>query len=64
MAELAHALAQITAALSRWPQYLEGTRRYVMRRFPFVLIYRDLEGTIQILAIAHGRRRPGYWYAR
>ena len=64
VAELDVAMDRISEAPSRWPQYLEGSRRYVMRRFPFVVVYREREGTLEVLAIAHGRRRPGYWRIR
>ena len=41
-----------------------GTRRYLMRRFPFFVVYRLFGETVQVVAVAHGRRRPGYWTAR
>lgn len=47
-----------------WPTYLHQTRRYLIKRFPFALIYREKEGIIQIVALAHHRRRPGYWRER
>ena len=39
-------------------------RRFVLGRFPFSLIYAAVPETIRILAIAHQRRRPGYWRSR
>ena len=37
------------------------TRRLALRRFPFNLI-RQLHGDeIRVIAIAHQRRKPGYW---
>jgi plasmid stabilization system protein ParE len=47
-----------------WAEYLYGTRRYVLRHFPFVVVYLLNESRITIVAIAHGRRRPGYWKER
>jgi len=41
-----------------------STRKFVLRRFPFAIIYREKLTVIQILAIAHGHRRPGYWKER
>jgi hypothetical protein len=41
-----------------------NVRKFVLRRFPFLIIYRDLPSTIQIVAVAHGRRRAGYWKGR
>ena len=40
------------------------TRKHMLRRFPFVLIYRPVEGGLVIVAVAHKRRRPGYWKGR
>lgn len=40
-------------------------RRAQLRRFPFVLLFRMLTGdVIEVIAVAHMRRRPGYWKAR
>ena len=39
-------------------------RRRVVRGFPFVLAYRDLGELLRIDAVAHARRRPGYWVNR
>ena len=47
-----------------WPPFDHGTRRYLLRRFPFSVIYRVETRRILIVAVAHARRRPGYWKAR
>lgn len=39
-------------------------RRVPLRGFPFAIIYRDVGVQIQVLAVAHHRRRPGYWATR
>jgi plasmid stabilization system protein ParE len=39
-------------------------RRFGLRRFPFGLIYRITSSGVQIIAVAHRRRRPGYWRQR
>lgn len=39
-------------------------RRVSLRRFPFQVIFRDVEGVLQILAVSHKRRRPDYWLDR
>jgi plasmid stabilization system protein ParE len=65
LAELNAAVTKITAEPDRWPSYIAGTRRCLLRRFPFIVVYRQTPaGTIEILAVAHGRRRPGYWKSR
>ena len=39
-------------------------RFYRVRRFPYILYYLDLPDALWIAAIAHERRRPGYWRRR
>ena len=64
LSELDHAIEQITESPERWPIYIEGTRRYLFRRYPFFIVYREVGTTIQVLAVAHGYRKPGYWKER
>ena len=45
-------------------EYLPGeqaVRRLLLERFPFAIVYEVLTDEIHIIAIAHTRRRPGYW---
>ena len=39
-------------------------RRVGMKRFPFNIIYREKSGRVEVLAVAHHRRRPRYWLGR
>ena len=39
-------------------------RRLLVRRFPYAVIYRVEAGRLFILAVAHLKRRPGYWRER
>lgn len=41
-----------------------GYHRFPLRQFPFALIYRIDGQQLRILAVAHRRRRPGYWSQR
>jgi toxin ParE1/3/4 len=48
-----------------WPPHKRsGFRKYFVERFPFTVFYLNLPDCIWIAAIAHGRRRPGYWKKR
>ena len=58
------AVRTIQSDPERHPPQNDGTRRLVMERFPFVIHYADLPGTIWILAFAHTSRKPGYWRRR
>jgi plasmid stabilization system protein ParE len=39
-------------------------RRVLLRRFPYAIVFLEMGGTVRVLAIAHRRRRPGYWMKR
>ena len=42
-----------------------GRRRlFPLHRFPYSLVYRIDEAEVRISAVAHQRRRPGYWRGR
>jgi plasmid stabilization system protein ParE len=44
--------------------YLNSYRRILFVRFPYSLFYRLQKKQIEIMAIAHQHRRPGYWIHR
>lgn len=64
LAELDQAVDEISNAPERWPVFLHGTRRFILRRFPFSVVYRATTSVIRVVAVAHARRRPGYWRNR
>ena len=39
-------------------------RYCLVHRFPYVIYYAELPHYIWVAAIAHGRRKPGYWQRR
>ena len=39
-------------------------RRLPLRRFPYSIVYYPRESEVRILAVAHQRRRPGFWRGR
>lgn len=41
-----------------------SVRRVLVDRFPYAVVYRHDPISVIILAIAHVRRRPGYWQRR
>ena len=62
--EVDHAVAVVGDATYRWPKHSAGTRRYVFPTFPYSLIYFVENQLIHIVAVAHEKRRPGYWRKR
>lgn len=64
MAEFDAAVKSIADRPNTWPLFEAQTRRYVFRRFPYYILYRHNEDTVQIVALMHSRQRPGYWHRR
>ena len=62
--EIDIAIAAIEQNPDAWPQYDHGTRHYLLRRYPFSVVYRVEPRRILIVAVAHGHRRPAYWKSR
>ncbi len=62
--ELERAVLRLSEAPMRWPTYRHGTRKIRLRRFPYAIVYRVDADEIQVVAVAHLHRRPGYWRNR
>lgn len=56
---LAHLLANPELGEKR-----RGARRLTVSGFPYDIVYRASNATLEVLAVAHHRRRPGYWRQR
>jgi len=41
-----------------------NVRRWMVRRFPYFVIYREEPNRLYVLALAHQRRLPEYWADR
>lgn len=59
------ALQKIADDPAQWPEFRPGYRWVRVHKFPYVL-YFQLQGMdrVRILAVAHTKRRPGYWIRR
>ena len=58
-------MAQVCEAPHRYPiEKGSDVRRTRMKRFPYTVHFLESSGSIQVLAVAHHRRRPGYWLGR
>jgi plasmid stabilization system protein ParE len=69
LAEVDAVFAAIARNPGRFPSYPRvapdlGVRRAAARRFPFSIAFIDLPSVVRVLAVAHERRRPGYWVGR
>jgi plasmid stabilization system protein ParE len=62
--EIFAAIERLAADPTMWPADEEGVRYFILRRFPYTLHYEIAASTVTVLAVAHQRRRPGYWHER
>jgi len=62
--ELHRAADIIREAPERWAVGKNNTRRFLLWRFPFAIVYSEEQSVVTIWAVAHGSRRPEYWARR
>jgi toxin ParE1/3/4 len=64
--EIERALKVIEEAPTVWPLYNkeQGTRRFLVHRFPYAILCRTTSTSIQVLPVMHLRRHPDYWKSR
>jgi plasmid stabilization system protein ParE len=61
---LTRAIQRVRAAPERYPSAKQGTRRILFDQYPFSVFYVVRGEEIFIVAVAHHKRRPGYWADR
>ena len=47
-----------------WSQYSFNSRRCLLKRFPFGIVYRIVQDEIIIFAVMQSNREPDYWKNR
>jgi plasmid stabilization system protein ParE len=71
--DFVHAIDAALDQIARWPdigRVVPGVpddvpvRRFPIQRFPYHTVYLEWAGVIRILAFAHDRRHPGFWFSR
>jgi plasmid stabilization system protein ParE len=62
--EIENSVRQIATHAQRFPAYTANTRRRVLERFLYSVIYREKEEVLLVVAVAHAKRRAGYWKGR
>ena len=55
---------RITKHPEAWSPMSKNTRRCLVNRFPFGVIYQVKSGSVIVIAVADLRRRPNYWRER
>jgi plasmid stabilization system protein ParE len=64
VAALDDAIDRICRNPKIYKQVEAGARKCRLMRFPYGVIFREGEEAIEIIAVMHLRREPGYWRAR
>jgi len=64
ISELESAYQTICEIPETWPKFEKGSRRFLLRKFPFSVIYYFNEKTVFVVAVMHNSRKPGYWKER
>ena len=69
LAEVERVLALIGAAPGSFPRLVDlpndlVARRALLPRFPYAIVFIRFGSDIRVLAVAHAKRRPGYWLNR
>lgn len=65
LAEFESLMLTVCEAPSRYRvETSPNIRRARMARFPYAVLFREFDGGVQVLAVAHYRRRPQYWLGR
>ncbi len=64
LSEVERAIASIAQSPMTWPKLEGELRRRLVRRFPYGILYYIDPDEIVVVAVAHLRRKPGYWKKR
>lgn len=59
-----YALSQIELLPRAWPPYRWNTRRFLLHRYPYHVVYWEEPHRVVVIAVAHTSRRPDYWRGR
>ncbi|HEX9973145.1 MAG TPA: type II toxin-antitoxin system RelE/ParE family toxin [bacterium] len=62
--EVYSAIHRVRQYPEAWPEFSVNTRRCLIRRFPYGVIYQISDNEIVIIAIMHLKREPFYWKNR
>ena len=62
--EIRSAIQKAMIHPERWRMIEEDVRCCSVKVFPYSVLYTIEDGYVLIVAIAHGKRQPGYWRHR
>lgn len=55
---------QIDRSPFTWRRIRGDIRRFLVKTFPYGIVYASIEGEIFVLAVMHLKREPDYWLGR
>lgn len=64
LSELEDGFSAIQNFSDTWAIFQFGFKRYILNRFPFSIIYKEINKEIFIIAVMHNSRKPAYWLDR
>ena len=62
--EIYAAIKRIIEYPDAWSVLSENSRRCLVNRFPYGVIFQMKSGALRIVAVANLHRKPGYWMHR
>ncbi len=62
--EVYAAITRIIEYPNAWPKVTLRTRRCLVNRYPYAIIYQVRQSELAIIAVANLHRQPGYWKSR
>ena len=62
--EVYAAIRRVSEYPDAWSEMSKNTRRCLVSRFPYGVIFQVKSGMLRIIAVANLHRRPGYWKDR
>lgn len=64
LAEILATLKRIKQNTKAWAPFSDQTRRCLVNRFPYGIVYQVRTDEILVVAVAHLHRKPNYWENR
>jgi plasmid stabilization system protein ParE len=64
LAEVDASLVQVATHPQLHPRYTKNTRRCIIEKFHYSLVFQEKDDAILVIALAHPKRRFGYWRGR
>ena len=61
---IGHSIRRLKEFPNAWPLFHAGTRRLILDRFPYGVVYRAGSMEIVVVLVAHLKRRSAYWRRR